>query len=228
MSTIVKTQGELDAAVAAGAEYIVIASPAGVWLDVRGSATVRAFGSATVRACGSATVRASGSATVTASGSATVRAYDSATVRASAHVAVLVKSAHAVASGGVIIGMSTIDLTNAAAWCEHHGVEVVDGVATVYKAVDDAWTTSRGTDYSPGSLPTALDWRDDHKHGGGLHFSPWPWQALEYHPGATRFVAAGVPIETLRPLVDGIPQCKVPHVVVACREVTIDGAEVQS
>ena len=212
MSTIVKTQGELDAAVAAGAEYIVIASPAGVWLDVRGSATVRAFGSATV----------------TASGSATVTAYDSATVRASAHVAVLVKSAHAVASGGVIIGMSTIDLTNAAAWCEHHGVEVVDGVATVYKAVDDAWTTSRGTDYSPGSLPTALDWRDDHKHGGGLHFSPWPWQALEYHPGATRFVAAGVPIETLRPLVDGIPQCKVPHVVVACREVTIDGAEVQS
>ena len=220
MSTIVTTQAELDSALAAGAEGIIIASPAGVWLNVSDSATVTAFGSATVTAFGSATV--------TAFDSATVAAFDSATVRASAHVAVLVKSAHAVASGGVIIDMSTIDLTNAAAWCEHYGVEVVDGVATVYKAVDDAWTTSRGTDYSPGSLPTALDWRDDRKHGGGLHFSPWPWQALEYHPGATRFVAAGVPIETLRPLVDGIPQCKVPHVVVACREVTIDGAEVSS
>ena len=228
--TIVRTQQELDAALAAGEGWIEIRSEAGVWLTVSatGSATVTAYGSATVRAYATATVTAFGSATVTAFGSATVRAYDSATVSASAHVAVRVQSAHAVASGGVIIDMSTLDLTNAASWCEHHGVEVVDGVATVFKAVDDSWTTSRGTDYSPGSLPTALDWRDDHERGGGLHFSPWPWQALEYHPGATRFVAAGVPIETLRPLVDGIPQCKVPHVVVACREVTIDGAEVQS
>ena len=252
MSTIVTTQAELDSALAAGAEGIIIASPAGVWLNVSGSATVvasgsatvraydsatvaasgsatvRAFGSATVVAYDSATVRASGSATVRAYGSATVRAYGSATVTASAHVAVHIHSAHVVATGGVIIDVPGLDLSDAVSWCAHHGVEVVDGVATVYKAVDDAWTTSRGTDYSPGSLPTALDWRDDHKHGGGLHFSPWPWQALEYHPGATRFVAVGVAIETLRPLVDGTPQCKVPHVVVACREVTIDGAEVSS
>ena len=203
MSTIVKTQSELDSALAAGAEgIIIIASPAGVWLNVHDSAVVRA------------------------SGSAVVTAYDSAAVTASAHVAVRLQSPHAIASGGVIIDMSTINLTDAASWCEHHGVKVVDGVATVFKAVDDSWTTDRGTDYSPGSLPDALDWRDDHERGGGLHFSPWPWQALEYHPEATRFIAAGVSIETLRPLRGGIPQCKAPRVVVACREVTINGAEV--
>ena len=210
MTTIVQTQAELDSALAAGAEGIIIASPAGVWLNVHGSAVVRAYGSAAVRA----------------SGSAAVTAYGSAAVTASAHVAVRLQSPHAIASGGVIIDMSTIDLTDAASWCEHHGVKVVDGVATVFKAVDDSWTTDRGTDYSPGSLPDALDWRDDHERGGGLHFSPWPWQALEYHPEATRFIAAGVSIETLRPLMGGIPQCKAPRVVVACREVTINGAEV--
>ena len=234
MTTFVKTQAELDSALAAGAEGIIIASPADVWLNVHGSAAVRAYDSAAVRASGSAAVRASGSAAVTASGSAAVTAYasaavtayGSAAVTASAHVAVRLQSPHATASGGVIIDMSTINLTDAASWCEHHGVKVVDGVATVFKAVDDSWTTVRGTDYSPGSLPDALDWRDDHERGGGLHFSPWPWQALEYHPEATRFIAAGVSIETLRPLMGGIPQCKAPRVVVACREVTINGDEV--
>ena len=194
MSTIVKTQGELDAAVAAGAEYIVIASPAGVWLDVHDSATVTASGSATVTA--------------------------------SAHVAVHIHSAHVVATGGVIIDVSGLDLSDAVSWCAHHGVDVVAGVATVFKAVDGSWTTGRGTDYSPGSLPEAPDWRDDHECGGGLHFSPWPWQALEYHPEATRFVAVGVAIETIRPIWGGVPKCKAPRVVVACREVTINGDEV--
>ena len=96
---IVKTQAELDAALARddisrNTHEIIIDSPAGVWItigddngqDVRvqayGSATVQAYGSATVRAYGSATVRASGSATVEASDSATVLAYGSATVEA--------------------------------------------------------------------------------------------------------------------------------------------------
>ena len=88
MSTIVKTQQELDAALADGKAVIIIDSPRGVWLTVSDSATVGASGSATVRASGSATVRAWGSATVEASGSATVEASDSATVRAGRYVAV--------------------------------------------------------------------------------------------------------------------------------------------
>ena len=42
MSTVVKTQVELDAALAAGKADIIIDSPRGVWLTVSDSATVRA------------------------------------------------------------------------------------------------------------------------------------------------------------------------------------------
>ncbi len=94
---IVKTQAELDAALARddiddNTHKIIIDSPAGVWItigddhgqDVRAShsATVEAWGSATVQASHSATVRAWDSATVQAWGSATVEAWGSATVRA--------------------------------------------------------------------------------------------------------------------------------------------------
>ena len=90
---IVKTQAELDAALAnPRVSLIEIRSERGFWLHLSssgsatvsasGSATVTAYDSATVTAYGSATVSASGSATVSASGSATVTAYDSATVTA--------------------------------------------------------------------------------------------------------------------------------------------------
>ena len=50
MSTIVRTQAELDAAINAGAENIIIDSPAGVQIDAWGSFTVTARGSSTVTA----------------------------------------------------------------------------------------------------------------------------------------------------------------------------------
>ncbi len=281
--TTVRTQEELDAALARGDERIDIRSEAGVRLAVwasdsstvraygsstvwaSGSSTVWAYGSATVRAYDSATVRASDSATVRASGSATVRAYDSATVwaygsstvwasdsatvrasdsatvRASgsatvwasgsatvtarARVAVHLHSGRAKVVGGVLID-HTREPGDAAAWCEYHGVTTADGIATLFKAVDDKWTTPRGTSYAPGSMPTADDWRDDAECGWGLHFSPSPIEALAYHPEATRFLAVGVAIETLRPIPGDTPKAKAPRVVVACREVDIDGCEV--
>jgi hypothetical protein len=100
MATKVTTQSELDAALKAGEEHIIIDSPRGVrleltstgeaWVEARGSASVRAYDSASVRAYGSASVRAYDSASVraydsasvSASGSASVRAYDSASVSA--------------------------------------------------------------------------------------------------------------------------------------------------
>ena len=277
MSTrTVRTQGELDAALADPAvSSVIIDSPRGVWLQVRGSATVEASGSATVRASGSATVRASGSATVRASGSATVEAsgsatvrasgsatveawdsatveasgsatveasgsatvrawgsatveaWDSATVRASSHVAVHLHSGRATVAGGVLIDHTTIDLTDPQTWCDYHGVPVVDGIATLHKAVGDDWSTDRGTDYSPGSLPEAPDWRDDHECGGGLHFSPHPRQSRSYYLKATRYLAVGVALADLRPIAGGTPKAKAPRVVIACREVDIDGKEVQ-
>ena len=241
MSITVTTQQALDDAIAAGHEDIVVDSPRGVWVTVTasGSATVRASGSATVRAYGSATVHAydsatvrafgsvtvtaSGSVTVRASGSATVRAYGSATVTATPKVAVHLHSGRCTIAGGVLIDHTIIDLADPQTWCDYHGVPTVDGIATVHKAVDDDWTTGRGTDYRPGATPSAPDWRDDHECGGGLHFSPHPWQAREYMPDATRFVAVGVAVADLRPILGATPKCKTPRVVSPCVEVTIDG-----
>lgn len=64
------------------------------------------------------------------------------------------------------------------------------------------------------------------KCGNGLHFSPSPTQALAYDLDATRFLAVGVDIATLRPLDGGTAKCKAPAVVRACVEVDIDGNEV--
>ena len=217
MNITVTTQQALDDAIAAGHEDIVIDSPRGVWV------TVRASGSVTVTASGSATVRAHGSAAVTAYGSATVHAYGSATVTATPAVAVHLHSGRCTIAGGVLIDHTIIDLTDPQTWCDYHGVPTVDGIATVHKAVDDDWTTGRGTDYRPGATPSAPDWRDDHDRGGGLHFSPQPWQAREYMLDASRFVAVGVAVADLRPILGATPKCKAPRVVSPCVEVTIDG-----
>ena len=253
MTLTVTTQAELDAALQRGDLYVIIIdSPRGVWLHVTSnginSATVEAWGSATVRASGSATVRAWGSATVEAWGSATVEAWDSATVRAwgsatvrawdsatvlawdSATVeatpwaAVHLHSACATVSGGHIINVAELDLTDPQTWCSYHGVEVIEGIATLYKAVGDNWSTDRGADYSPGSLPEAHDWEPIARCGNGLHFSPSPVTSRHYYPRATRYLAVGVAVADLIPL--GDDKAKAPRVVRACAEVDIDGKAV--
>ena len=200
-----------------------------------GSSTVRATGSSTVMAYGSSTVTATDSSTVTAYGfstvmaydSSTVTAYDSTSVTASPCVAVHLHSGLATIDGGVVIDVTTVNDT-AEKWCAHHGVEVADGIATVYKAVSDQWTTSRGADYTPGSTPEATDWADHTECGQGLHFGPTPAHALAYLPDATRFVAVGVELATLRPIPGGTAKCKASKVVRACVEVDLDGNEVES
>jgi hypothetical protein len=178
------------------------------------SAQVTAYDSAQVRAYGSAQVRASDSAQVTAYDSAQVRAYDSAQVRAygsaqvtasdsaqvraSRYVAV---TRHAgrwgtpVVEGGVLIDIPRP--RTADEWCEVHGVEVTDGVATLYKAVDDDYGTSysraAGILYAPGTTPEAPDWDGGVAEcGGGLHFVARPWEGLGFNGDATRFVACPV------------------------------------
>jgi hypothetical protein len=213
-------------------------------VEASGSATVRASGSATVEASGSATVRASGSATVRASGSATVEAYDSATVRASgsatvhgrntaritatSHVAVHLHQATVTVSGGVLINHAALNLEDPQAWCAYHGVTVTDGVATVYKAVDDEWTTCHGSDYSPGATPSAPDWSANNHCGGGLHFGPTPMHARYYHEDATRYLACPVAVADLRPILGGTAKCKAPRVLApGCVEVDLDGRIVE-
>ena len=227
--TIVRTQGELDAAIGLGDENIIIDPLAGVWLYVSDSATVWASDSATVwasdsatvRASGSATVRASDSATVEASDSATVWASDSATVRASSLVAVHLHSAYVTVEGGVLIDLTSIDEHDPTVWCEVHGVQVADGNAVLYKAVDADLTAGHGyrpTRYAPGETVEAVDWQDDNKCGGGLHLSPTAWQATAYRADAVRWVECRVPVGEVRPIpsLDSgvVAKCKVRSVMV--------------
>ena len=214
MTTIeVRTQGELDAALAAHKPGQVITCVGHGRFTIGDSASVRAWdsasveasGSASVRASGSATVEASGSATVEASGSATVRASGSATVRASRYVAVTVdrgRGSKAKVQGGVLIEIPPI--TTAEAWCEYHGVEVTDGVATLYKAVDDDYSTGHaraaGIFYRPGTAEiVAPDWdKGKAECGGGIHLSPRPFLARRFNEGATRYLAARVAVRDMR------------------------------
>jgi hypothetical protein len=193
------------------------------WITVRGSAHVEARGSAHVVAYDSAHVVARGSAHVVAYDSAHVvarwsahvEAYDSAHVvaydsahveaRGSAHVEAY-DSAHVVASklvavhrhgntpmvkGGVIIQVDPPK--TAAEWLDLYGIEVVDGIAVLYKALDDRFVSPRGMSYAPGTTPSAPDWDGGKAEcGGGLHFSPSPFMAKEFAPEARRFAACPV------------------------------------
>ncbi|MFC7275282.1 hypothetical protein ACFQS1_14930 [Paractinoplanes rhizophilus] len=170
------------------------------------SASVTASGSASVTAYYSASVTAYDSASVTASGSASVTAYGSASVTATPHVAVHLHSARATVTGGVVIDLTTLDLTDARAWAEHQGVDITDGEAILYKAVSSGLTAGEQYDmpttYTVGATVTAPDWRDDHKCGGGLHASPRPEQAKRYRDSetGTRFLRVAAPLVDLRPI----------------------------
>ena len=208
---IVKTQAELDAALARDISYdthkIIIDSPAGIWI------TIGDDHGQDVRACGSATVEALGSATVWAA----------------PYVAVHLCSADATVSGGVVIDIAALDLDDPEIWCTYHGIEVTDGLATVYKAVDDRYFSEHGTCYKPGAPPNAPDWQPTKFCGQGLHFASTPQQAQAYnHATATaaKYMACGIAVADLIPL--GSDKCKAPRVVRACVEVDLDMRPIQA
>ncbi len=147
----------------------------------------------------------------------------SSTVTAHTGVAVHLHSVTVNLTGGVILDHTRDDKFDAKEWCAYHGVKVSRGVATLYKAVNDEWTTKYGTDYSPGSLPSCDDWNNQPVCGGGLHFCPTPIHALAYHEGATQFVAVGVRLSELVQIPGETAKAKAPRVVCACVQVNIDG-----
>jgi uncharacterized protein YciI len=81
-------------------------------------------------------------------------------------------------------------------WCDYYGVTVKRGMATLFKALDDDYSTDnarrKGIFYLPGTSPAAPDWDPVPECGGGLHFSPSPMAALNFNPSAKRFVACPV------------------------------------
>ena len=84
-------------------------------------------------------------------------------------------------------------------WCEFFGVEVKRGHAIVYKAVRDSFSSARGFHYPIGKKVEAPDWDGGKVEcGGGLHFSPRAFMALEFDSDAKRFLACRVALEDMR------------------------------
>jgi hypothetical protein len=216
------------------------------------SSQVRASGSSQVRAYNSSQVRASDSSQVTAYGSSQVRAYDSSQVRAydssqvrasdssqvtasgssqvmaSKFVAVTVHGKSVKRTGGVLICVPPIRTPKQ--WCEFYGVSIKGGVALVFKAVNEDYTSPHGANYAPGETPAAKDWDGGKLECGyGLHFSPRPSAALAFHPDAKRFVACPVLLKEIVVHPNGTypEKVKAPRVYRPCYEVDIDGNPVK-
>jgi hypothetical protein len=181
-------------------------------------------------AWGSSSVEARDSSSVVAWVSSRVEARDSSRVVAAKYVAVHLWSQRVTINGdGHIIDCTGIDFDDPAQWCEYHGVTVEDGIAYVYKAVNEEWTTVRGTQYSPGSLPEAADWDAGWRDcGRGLHFCDHPLRSLEFlgvPSDEARFVKCGVRLDEIVTLGDKV---KAKRVVVACVEVDRFGDVVET
>jgi hypothetical protein len=203
------------------------------YVEARGSSHVVAWGSSYVVARESSYVEAWGSSRVVARGSShveawessRVEAWESSRVEASPYVAVYLRSQRVTLSGGHVIDLTAIDLTDPVQWCEFHGVKTGDGIAYLYKAVGDDWRSDYGAEYAPGTTPEATDWNTVAECGQGLHFCAHPQLSLTYKRDATKFVRVGVRLDEMVPLGDKI---KARRVVVACVEVDpYDGEEVK-
>jgi len=146
-------------------------------------------------------------------------------VSASKYVAIHKHSKRTKVTGGVVIETKTLTDPTAADWAEYYGLDVVDGIVTVYKGVDDNYTTPRGADYSPGATPAAADWKPTQQCGNGLHFSPSPGHTFDYNADATRFLACPVRLAELIVIGDKVkaPRVEAP----GCVEVDIIGRPVK-
>ena len=192
------------------------------FVEAYGNASVRADGNASVRADGNASVEAYGNASVEADGNASVRAYGNASVEARKYVAIhKFPTSSGKIAGGVIIEVP--DLVDGAAWCDFHGVDVADGAAILFKALDEDFSTAhareRGIFYTLGAEVEAADWRPTPECGHGLHACARPWVALRYNRGAARYVQVRVQVADIVVIDDKV---KVPALTVVC-ECDLDG-----
>lgn len=130
-----------------------------------------------------------------------MRLFSALKIIASVSVVVMAHTNDKVVEGGQVV-WAVIPKTPKE-WCDLHGVEVTDGVATIYKALRDDFTSPYGMSYAPGATPIAGDWDGGKAEcGGGLHFSPTPEQALSFHDGK-KFAACYVRLSDMRSPHDG-------------------------
>lgn len=231
----------------------VVNSSGSSFASLNDGAVCYAHGRSRALALGGATVFAYDASKVTAYAGGVVYAYDESSVRLygnsyavafdNSHVAAndrsCVSATRGVAvvtgykfsgdvSGGVVIDIGKV--VSPEAWCEEHGVVVRDGIATLFKAVDENYSTeiarAAGVAYTPGSTPCAPDWdgRND-TTAGGLHMSYSPVAALSFYRSAKHFIACPVRLgDIVVPRGGKYPySVKVRCVCDPCYEVSISG-----
>jgi hypothetical protein len=111
-------------------------------------------------------------------------------ITATAEVRIRIDSGDPEISGGVVHRVPPI--LSPGDWCERYDIPVTVGVAVLYKCVSDNFKSFWSGDYTPGTIPVAIDWDDGEREcGGGLHFCPTPGHARGYQIG-TKYVACPV------------------------------------
>jgi hypothetical protein len=86
---------------------------------------------------------------------------------------------------------------SAADWCAFHGVEVSDGVATLFKGVNANYRSDRGGDYTPGTTPSVPVFKPEPECAeGALYFSPSPVHTLQFI-NAERYLACPVRLDDI-------------------------------
>jgi len=199
-------------------------------VDARDSSRVDARGSSRVDARDSSRVDARDSSRVDARGSSRVDARDSSRVVAGKYVAVHLHSTRVTLTGGVVIDLTQLDMTDATTWLGYHGVEVTDdGTVTLYKAVDADLRAGQGytpTSYPIGGTVTAVDWQATARCGHGLHLGLSPSHARTYFNGEgdPRFLEVTAAVAGLIPLDD---KTKVASCTVV-REVDVYGDPIEA
>ena len=185
--------------------------------ELRDSSSAELRGSSSAELWDSSRAELRGSSSAVLWDSSRAELWDSSSAEAAKYTAVHLRSQRASFTGdGHLIDLTGIDFTDPVQWCEYHGVEVVDGIAYVYKAVGDDWRSNYGFSYEPGSTPEAPDWKATRACGNGLHFCAHPVLSLDFKRNATKFVKCGVRLDELIPLDDKV---KARRVVVPCVEV---------
>lgn len=132
---------------------------------------------------------------------------------------------------------------DAATWLQRNGVEIKNGKALLYKAVDHNLHSYRSRQYADpyygsskyykkymnkpytiGAVLTDASFKRDSACGAGLHLSTSPRAAKKYFRTATRYLECEVSVKDINVLAnytyDG-PKCKVPTLKVV-REVKLD------
>lgn len=148
---------------------------------------------------------------IVANGYAQLSVWGKVIAKVSAKVSVLIHGDLAQISGGK---QTKVRLKTSKGWCDYYGVEIRKGIATLFKAIDDDYSTptarTKNIFYKPGDRPSAPDWDGGKDEcGGGLHASCHPLAALRFNPTAKKFVALPVRLKDFKPY----PQAQYPDKV---------------